>query len=110
MRALVLAPLALLCLVLPASADDDDYHRLEDARRRGEIMSLTELLARLDLDGEVIEIEIDDDDGRIVYEIYYLAADGRRHEIEVDAATARILDVDVDDDDDDDDDEDDDDD
>ncbi len=41
--------------------------------------------------GEIVEIELDDKDGGLYYEIYYLDSGGRRIEIYVDAATGQIL-------------------
>ena len=38
-----------------------------------------------------MEIELDDKDDRLYYEIYYLDSGGRRIEIEVDAETGEIL-------------------
>ena len=43
------------------------------------------------LKGEIVDIELDDKDGRLYYEIYYLDSEGRRIEIYVDAATGGIL-------------------
>ena len=43
------------------------------------------------LKGEILEIELDDKDDRLYYEIYYLDSAGRRIEINVDAATGEIL-------------------
>lgn len=72
---------------------DDSRERLEDARKHGAIMPIELILKSLKekLNGEVLEIELDDEDGRLYYEIYYLDSGGRRIEIEVDAATGEIL-------------------
>ena len=47
--------------------------------------------------GKILEIEHDSDDGRVVYEIYFLDSSGRRREMEVEAATGRILKNELDD-------------
>ncbi len=91
----------------PALADkgghgnDDDRSRVAKAREHAEIMPIEKLLALLGekIGGEIveIEIEIDDEHGRVVYEIYYLDAAGRRHEIKIDAASGAILEREADD-------------
>lgn len=72
---------------------DDSREKLEEARRYGTIMPIELILKTLKqkLKGEILEIELDDKDGRLYYEIYYLDSGGRRIEINVDAATGEIL-------------------
>lgn len=71
----------------------DNHEKLDDARRRGKIMPIELLLKLLKdrLKGEIVEIELDDNDGSLYYEVYYLDSGGRRIEIYVDAATGEIL-------------------
>jgi uncharacterized membrane protein YkoI len=77
--------------------DDDDKARagLNAAIERGEILALSDILARVKprLEGRILEIEFERDDGRPIYEIYVLRKDGRRLEYEIDARTADILDL-----------------
>jgi uncharacterized membrane protein YkoI len=104
----ILAALAIAvatATVSPALADgkrDRDEERRDLAGRGQAILPIGELLRRLqsEIDGEFVGIELDDDDddGRAIYEVYYLDTAGRRHELEVDATTGAILDRDVDDD------------
>lgn len=101
MRPLLIAlVLAAAFAAQPALADkggrgrgDDDRSREEKARGQSGIMPIERLLVLLrdEIGGEIIEIEVDDDDGRIVYEVYYLDDAGRRHEIKVDASSGAIL-------------------
>ncbi|WP_349359126.1 PepSY domain-containing protein [Stappia sp.] len=100
--------LALLTLLLPAFAtsalaDRDDHDRARAALERGEVLPLSQLLARIEAEfgGRVIEIEFERDDGRFVYEFEIVSADGRLAEVTVDAATGAILEREFDDDDDD---------
>lgn len=89
-----LALLALLALPSPVHADDDeDHERARAAVLRGEALPLDEILARLPLrDGErLIEVEFEREDGRWVYELEFIGADGRVRELEVDALSAAIL-------------------
>ncbi|WP_394688757.1 PepSY domain-containing protein [Hoeflea sp.] len=99
--------LIIVCLCLwPLTAhasddhdDDDDDHKtqaqLNAAIERGEILSLSDILERVKsrLEGRIVEIEFEREDGRPIYEIYVLRKDGRRLEYEIDARTAQILDL-----------------
>ena len=103
-RALLLA-LAALGTGSPALARDDDDHRKrrrsgrhdhERARRaldEGRARPLADILAevRPRLGGEVIDVELDREDGRYVYEFKVITPAGQLREIEVDALTAEIL-------------------
>ncbi|SFB46570.1 Peptidase propeptide and YPEB domain-containing protein [Rhizobium sp. NFR07] len=101
-----LIPLALLSAILAAApqahADDDHLDRLRDAVSRGEVMPLSKLQdeVRRAFPGEIIKVELDEDDDRFIYEFKVLKANGRLVEIEMDAKDGRVLDVDTDDDDD----------
>ena len=48
-------------------------------------------IARARVPGEVIEVELDDDDGRPEYEVKILTADGRSIETKIDAVSGAIL-------------------
>jgi uncharacterized membrane protein YkoI len=102
-RLIPLALLSALTLAAPqARADDDDLDRLRDAVSRGEVRPLSALQdeVRRAFPGEIIRVELDEDDDRFIYEFKVLKANGRLVEIEMDARDGRILDVDDDDDDD----------
>lgn len=96
-------------LGLALAADPVPTHPLPDQERAraavaaGEILPLGEILERRrsKLAGRILEVELEREDGRWVYEIEVLQADGRKCEVEIDAATARVLEVETDDDDDD---------
>lgn len=92
--AVILVPLAIAGQ--PAHADNESREReeLNAARKRGDILALSEILDRLpkQIGDNIIEVEFESDDHRVLYEIYYLGVDGRRREITVDARDASILD------------------
>lgn len=60
---------------------------------RGEVVPLMTLITRIQNEyrGEIIEVELEYDDGRLEYEIDLLTPDG--HKIEFDARTGEQLDV-----------------
>lgn len=76
-----------------AGREDDDHERVYEARQDESILSLEEILERLDLgpDARVLEVEHEIEHGRNIYEIEYLMKGGDIYELEVDAATGKIL-------------------
>lgn len=81
---------------------DDDEIGHEAARRlleSGQILSLEAILARIaeSVPGQLIETELEYEDGRIMYDLKILRPDGRVQEVEVDAATGEILKIEDDD-------------
>lgn len=94
----MLVVLALL-LAAPALADDD-HDRAREALARGEILPLSRILAVVEQEvgGRIIEIDLDRDDGRYVYDVEAVSRDGRLVELTIDAATGAILDRDYEDD------------
>jgi hypothetical protein len=73
----------------------DDHERARAALQAGEVLPLPVVLERLQRDypGRVLEVDLEREDGRWIYEIRLVQADGRLLKLEVDAATARILEL-----------------
>jgi uncharacterized membrane protein YkoI len=71
----------------------DDHDRAREAVRAGEVMPLGEVLGRIAsaYPGQVLEVELEREDGRWIYELRLLAADGRLLRLELDARTAEVL-------------------
>jgi uncharacterized membrane protein YkoI len=97
MKAHVLASACALALLSSAGHGDTprrDFEIARDAVARGEILPLAEVLARLQTvhPGRVIEVELEISDDKMVYEVELVTPDGRLIEVELDAATAKILD------------------
>lgn len=86
---------AALAMVLAcnAAADPPDHDRARAALERGEVRPLEEILAAAaaQVPGEVVELELEREHGRWVYELKVIAPDGRVLEVMVDAASARVL-------------------
>ena len=93
---------ALLCSglagVAPSRADDD-ADRARGALERGEIRPLEEVLraARTAVPGDVVSVDLKRHDGRWLYKLRILDADGKRRTVKVEARTLKILDEDDDD-------------
>ncbi len=93
----VLSALAVAVFLLgagsgPASADSD-HDAARRAVERGEIRPLNEILTALRerVPGQVVDVELESEDGIWVYEIKVLDPGGRRTKIYVDARTGEIL-------------------
>ncbi|WP_269714655.1 PepSY domain-containing protein [Caulobacter sp. NIBR2454] len=98
MRLSLLACIAAVAsLGSPAAANDADHERARKAVARGEAMPLDAMLQHLAriAPGEVIEIEFERENGRWVYEFKVLQADGAIREVEMDAKTARVLEIEI---------------
>lgn len=86
--------LASVALAPPALAHDDEEHeRARQALEQGRVLPLASVIDKVEreLQGRVVKIEFDADDGRYVYEIRLLQRDGRMAKLKVDAADGRVL-------------------
>ncbi len=87
--------LALALSGVPVARADgrDDHEQARAAMLAGEVLPLPALLERLQRShpGQVLELELERDDGRWVYEVRLLQPDGRLLRLDVDARTAEVL-------------------
>ena len=92
-RAAWLLAACALWTALPARADKGDHERARDAVQSGQALALPELLERLQRThpGQVLEIELERDDGRWVYEVKLLQPGGQVVKLAIDARTAEVL-------------------
>jgi len=76
-----------------AAGERDEAERVRAAVQAGEILPLPQLLERLQRShpGQVLEIELEREDGRWIYEIKLLQAGGRLLKLEVDAKSGAVL-------------------
>jgi len=107
MKRLTVLSLTALTLLsagtLPAIADDDDERDHEIARKalsEGRIRPLTDIMDELkaQLPGQIVGVELEvKKTGAFVYEFKILTPQGKLKEVNVDAATAKILTIEDDD-------------
>lgn len=94
----VVAGLVAQSPVAPALAGDEKIAR--QALIDGRILPLSEIIKLLEpqLPGiTILEIEIEVENGRIIYEFDIIDSAGRLKEVEVDAATGKVLKIEDDD-------------
>ncbi|MDO6442966.1 PepSY domain-containing protein [Marinobacter sp. 2_MG-2023] len=93
--ALIAAAFAVLLFLAgpaPVSADED-WRKLHEDVQAGKIKSLGEILDTLlrDWNGQVIDVEFEQEDGKKLYEIELLGPEGQVVEFEVDAVTGELI-------------------
>lgn len=94
----LLAPLAFAAALslIPVSlavADDDDHVEARALLQRGEIVPLAQVLdvVRQRVPGDVIEVELERDDGLWEYEVKVLTPTGIVRKLTLDARNASVL-------------------
>ena len=89
----LLAAILTLGFISPGWSDDDDWRRLHEDVQAGKIKPLNEILASLNTryDGQVIDVDLEDENGVIIYEIELLGPQGQVVEFEVNAATGELI-------------------
>lgn len=80
-------------LVAPGAWADSDHDRARAALVAGEVLPLTEVLQRVARQhpGHVLEVELEREHGRWVYELKLLQGDGGVLKLEVDAGDGTVL-------------------
>lgn len=83
----------LISLWPPAAWARPDHDQARAAVQAGEVLPLRTLLDRLEKShpGQVLEVELERDDGRWVYELKLLQAGGRLVKLKVDARSGELL-------------------
>lgn len=83
-----------MCMAVPAPVSaDEDWRKLHEEVQAGRIKPLGDILDSLlrDWEGQVIDVEFEDEDGRRLYEIEMLGAEGQVVEFEVNAVTGELI-------------------
>ena len=79
---------------LPAWASDHrDHERAHQAVQAGQVLPLRTVLERLEREspGQMLEVELEQDDGVWIYEVKLLQAGGQLVKLKLDARTATLL-------------------
>jgi len=90
----IAAVVLIVAAALPVQAGDSrDHDRARRALEAGQILPLRAILERVERDtpGQVIEVELERDGARWIYEIKLLASDGAIVELELDARDGTVL-------------------
>lgn len=84
---------AMVALPGPARPDELEADEVRALREQGSILPLEAILerARAVRPGRVIEVELEREDGALVYELELLDSDGNVWEVYVDAETGQVL-------------------
>jgi uncharacterized membrane protein YkoI len=97
-RLLLLAALAVALAPVDADARrgrgrGGDHDEAREAYEHGEALSLAQILrlARREVPGEVLDVELEREHGRLVYEIEILTPAGRVRQLILDARTGALL-------------------
>lgn len=87
--------IGLLMAGSPAIAGESDHDRARRAVEEGQILPLREILARAEAayPGQLIEAELEDKHGKLIYEIKLLTKDGQLMKLIYDAASGDVLKV-----------------
>jgi uncharacterized membrane protein YkoI len=93
---MALAGLALVLVWATPGAragDDLDHDEIKQLRDSGRILPMGRVMASAQgvQPGQLIEAELEREDGLYLYEIKILAADGRLHKLCLDAATGALV-------------------
>lgn len=85
----------LLCGGVALAWADDDHEQARKAVQAGQVLPLPTVLERLQRShpGQVLDLQLEREDGRWIYEIKLLQSDGQLLKVELDAATAQVLKV-----------------
>jgi uncharacterized membrane protein YkoI len=85
--AVLLTAFLLVAWAAPGRADGGDHERARRALEAGEVLPLRTVLDRVESEhpGQVMEVELEREDGVWIYEIKLLRADGALVKLEIDA-------------------------
>ncbi len=89
----IAALLLTAALLPPAMAGEDDQDRVRDLRQQGKILPLSVIVDRLTdkHPGRILQVELENEKGRRVYEIQMILKGGILRTFHVDAHTGEIL-------------------
>lgn len=82
-----------LLLLLPLLAQGSDHERARALLEAGDILPLEQILERVreSYPGRLLEVELEKDDGKLIYEVELLDGEGRVWELELDAVSGEMM-------------------
>jgi uncharacterized membrane protein YkoI len=88
-----LAVVLAMVLTSPLASADNEQDRARAAVQAGNVLPLKTVLERLEREhpGQVLEVELEQDEGRWIYEIKLIQAGGRLVKLELDAVSGVVL-------------------
>lgn len=92
--------LALVLVAASASAGEVSHQRALELRQSGELIPFAEIVAIVEARYpglSMLEVELEEDDNRYIYELEILTPNGQVRELEVDARRGDILDDELED-------------
>ena len=99
MKRICILSVSLVCAPLAVGGQEaarPDFEIAQEAVAKGQILPLAEVLARVQAiqPGRVVEVELEQDEGIMVYEVELVTPDGRLIEMDMDAATGALVEMD----------------
>ncbi|WP_313569823.1 PepSY domain-containing protein [Comamonas terrigena] len=78
-----------------AQSDESDHELARQALQQGKVLPLRTVLDQVEREykGQVIKVEFEHDDGRFLYELRLLQADGRVLKVKINAVNGKVLSV-----------------
>ncbi len=92
-RSTAIALVLAAAMAAPGVRASSDHDRARDAVQAGQVLPLKTVLERLEREqpGQVLEVELERDDGRWIYEVKLLQSGGRLVKLELDARSGEVL-------------------
>jgi uncharacterized membrane protein YkoI len=87
--------LSCAAAVVRAGSEPREQDAVREALTKGEILPLTRILAIAaeKVPGDVLKVEIEREDGTLIYEVEVLTSAGRVRELKINAKTGAILSI-----------------
>lgn len=91
----LILPLLVSGAVVPVNADSDGWRDLHKEVKEGHLVGINEIMDWLEAryDGQILEVELEQEDGRIEYEVEMIGPQGQVVEFEFDATNGKLLSI-----------------
>lgn len=91
----LILPLLMSGALVPANADSDGWRDLHKEVKEGHLLGIDEIMDWLEAryEGQILEVELEQEDGRIEYEVEMIGPQGQVVEFEFDATDGKLLSI-----------------